>query len=366
MNFPDSRFLQICALLAGVAAPVVSLATAKAPPVAPATPEAVALEPVSSPAPGADPKGLIAVEGLTAESAAIHERKWCEELSDAIKRIGWKLDPCQRVRWQVGGFSVKGRPLMYAEFGAADAENTTLVISGVHGDELTPQYVGLKLVDWLLDHREELKSTRVVVAPLVNPDGFLTARRTRVNANGVDVNRNFGTKDWQEKALSSWKRRYRSDPRRFPGSQAGSEPETLFQERLVQAVRPQKILSIHSPLNFLDYDGPTALSLAKFPKEYVQECLRLRARLKAVSGGFYPGSLGNFAGRELGIPTLTLELPSADPRAAERYWKSFSQGIRVMIEFSMPKFSVRPLEPAPVPRSVGNTPAPAPGAPASG
>ncbi|MCM2321742.1 MAG: DUF2817 domain-containing protein [Oligoflexia bacterium] len=289
---------------------------------------------------------LIEMPELSSERSQELEGKWCQEMIGAVRRIGWKIDPCKDVKWQVGGFSVRGRPLVYAEFGDPEAENTTLVISGVHGDELTPQYVGFKLVEWLIQNRSDLGKTRVVVAPMVNPDGFLARRRTRVNANGVDVNRNFDTKDWRDRALKSWKRRYRSDPRRFPGFKPGSEPETIFQERLVQATRPQKILSIHSPLNFLDYDGPTTLSLAKFPKEYVHECLRLRSRLKAISGGFYPGSLGNFAGQELGIPTLTLELPTADPRKAELYWKRFSQGIRIMIEFSMPKYSAIPLDPA--------------------
>jgi protein MpaA len=91
----------------------------------------------------------------------------------------------------------------------------------------------------------------------------------------------------------------------------------------------------------MDYDGPTALSLAKFPRQYVRECLKLRSRLKAITSGFFPGSLGNFAGQELGIPTLTLELPTSDSRKAEAYWKKFSQGIKTMIEFVVPKYAAR-------------------------
>jgi len=109
-------------------------------------------------------------------------------------------------------------------------------------------------------------------------------------------------------------------------------------------VKPQKILSIHSPLNFLDYDGPSSLALSRFPRDYTQECDRLRKSLKAVSGGFYPGSLGNYAGRELGIPTLTLELPSADAKKAENYWNQFSRGIRAMIQFTVPSYASRQLE----------------------
>jgi protein MpaA len=199
--------------------------------------------------------------------------------------------------------------------------------------------LGLQLVHWLKDHQTQLSKTRVVIAPLVNPDGFFKKPKSRLNARGVDVNRNFATRDWKNLALAAWKKKYKSNPRRFPGNEPRSEPETLFQEELIRRVKPQKVLSIHSPLNYLDYDGPSALSLSRFPNDYTRECDRLRKQLRATSSGYFPGSLGNYAGRELGIPTLTLELPSADPRKAETYWKKFSQGISTMIHFSVPKFA---------------------------
>ncbi|MGP8154830.1 MAG: M14 family zinc carboxypeptidase [Smithella sp.] len=38
----------------------------------------------------------------------------------------------------------------------------------------------------------------IVIAPLLNSDGFLSTPSTRVNANGVDINRNFPTKDGRQ------------------------------------------------------------------------------------------------------------------------------------------------------------------------
>jgi protein MpaA len=260
---------------------------------------------------------------------------WCSELHSSIQKLKWNIDPCGKgIQWKVGGRSVQGRPLMYAEFGdMTAATNTTLILSAVHGDEVTPVYVGVQLVNWLREHQSHLgKKARVVVAPLVNPDGFYRLPRTRTNARGVDVNRNFGTRDWRSRA-------HLKNTRRYPGPIPRSEPETIFQEELIRRLKPQKILAVHSPLNFMDYDGPTALSLARFPQEYVRVCLKLRSELRAINGGYFPGSLGNYAGRELGIPTLTLELPSADPTKAQRYWDYFSKGIRTMIEFSVPNVS---------------------------
>ncbi len=264
--------------------------------------------------------------------------KWCHEVGDSVSALKWTVSSCNGIQWQVGGTSVQGRPLVYAEFGNPKAQNSTLIFATVHGDEVTPLYLALELVYWLKEREKELVNTRVVVAPLVNPDGFLHKPRTRMNARGVDVNRNFTTGDWSKKALLAWRKRFKSDPRRFPGNEPSSEPETKFQEDLIRKIRPTKILSVHSPLNFLDYDGPSQLTLEKFPTDYAKSCEKLKKALNAISGGFFPGSLGNYAGRELGIPTVTLELPSADPKKAAVYWKKFSLGIHKMIQFSVPKY----------------------------
>lgn len=280
-------------------------------------------------------------------------KAWCSEMQSSVRNLKWNIDPCDGIDWKVSGSSVQGRSLVYAEFGSDKAENTTLIFSTVHGDEITPLYVAIQLVHWLKDRQSQLENTRVVIAPLVNPDGFFSAKRTRMNARGVDLNRNFATEDWSSRALSSWKVRYKKDPRRFPGNEPRSEPETLFQEDLIRKIRPQKILSIHSPLNYLDYDGPSSLTLSRFPKDYSQVCERLKKSLKAKSSGYFTGSLGNYAGRELGIPTLTLELPSADPRKAESYWKKFSEGISNMIQFTVPSYAARSLEKSSLEKSGG-------------
>jgi protein MpaA len=276
---------------------------------------------------------------VRAADPSIAIKNWCSEVQKSVSDLKWKVNSCEGISWIEGGKSVKGRPLVYATFGDPQAENTTLVFSTVHGDEVTPLYIALQLAQWLKERQGQLIKTRVVIAPLVNPDGFFHIPKTRVNENGVDINRNLKTHDWDSKALPYWKTRYRGDRRRNPGPKAGSEPETIFTEELIRRVKPQKILSIHSPLNFLDYDGPTHLSLSRFPKQYVMECDRLRRQLKATSSVFYPGSLGNFAGQEMGIPTLTLELPSADPKKADAYWKKFAQGIRTMIQFTVPNYA---------------------------
>ena len=65
--------------------------------------------------------------------------------------------------------------------------NGVLVVGVIHGDE--PQ--GKYLIEKYLDLN---RNTRIAFIPELNPDGRILG--TRVNANGVDLNRNFPTKTW--------------------------------------------------------------------------------------------------------------------------------------------------------------------------
>ena len=261
-------------------------------------------------------------------------RRWCTEVQAEFKKLRWNLDPCAGIDWKISGNSVLGRPLVYTELGNLSSKNVTLIFSTIHGDEITPLYIAIQLAHFLRNKNKTLDA-KVILAPLVNPDGFFHSPKTRVNARGVDINRNFSTQDWNEKAWMTWKNKYRSDPRRFPGPFSSSEPETLFQENLIASIKPQKILAIHSPLDFLDYVGPSKFSFSQFPIHHAKEGEKLRKEVKAMVGSFFPGSLANYAGR-LGIPALTRELPSSDAKKAEVYWSKYEREIQVMIDYVMP------------------------------
>jgi protein MpaA len=203
-------------------------------------------------------------------------------------------------------------------------------------------YFGLRLVSFLKGDLDLCKKFHVIVAPLINPDGFLEKKPVRTNANGIDLNRNFPTGDFDKMAIKLWKENNKSHPRRFPGDKGGSESETQFQMWLIETFKPNKILTVHSPLNFFDYDGPEDDEFKTFAKEYVNSCEELRTSVKNASinynflrYGFYPGSLGNYAGKERGIPTLTLELPTVDASKAKAYFERLKQGTRVLITYEI-------------------------------
>jgi protein MpaA len=265
----------------------------------------------------------------------------CGGLDKAFQKRGWGRDPCRELSWRFETTSVQGRPLIYLVFGPETSKNTTLIFSMVHGDEITPLYLGFQIAEWAAENMKRYPDARLVVAPLVNPDGFFGYPKSRTNAHGVDCNRNFSTKDWNREALSQWKKRFHSDKRRFPGYKPDSEPETLFQKDLIDRFKPHKIISVHSPLNVLDYDGPDHVKLFRFSEEYVEKCQELREKLKAKSTGFFPGSLGNYTGKDLGIPTITLELPTANPGKAKEYWAKFKKGLELAISHEMPPRSTK-------------------------
>lgn len=264
-------------------------------------------------------------------------------LRKRVETLKYKWDVSFLVEdgWQVGGHSIDGMPLIYWTCGDQKKnDNTALVLSAVHGDEVTPVYFGFRLVEWVKARPEICKDRFVVIAPLVNPDGFLRyTRGTRTNYNKVDVNRNFDTPDWATNARKMWKEKYSSMRRYFPGDTAASEPETQFQQWLIEEFKPEKILSVHAPLNILDYDGPQGGGPQSFLQSYVESCEILKNAIKKATPelrlyayGQFPGSLGNFAGKQRGIPTITVELPTTDHTLAGHYFSLLEKGTRVFFE----------------------------------
>ncbi|MFN7857965.1 MAG: murein peptide amidase A, partial [Acidovorax sp.] len=115
---------------------------------------------------------------------------------------------------------------------------------------------------------------------------------------GVDLNRNFPTPGWAHEAPVYWEQRTRKDPRRWPGHQPLSEPESRFLHRQIEHFHPHLVVSIHAPYGVLDFDGPHD------PPERL-------GRLRMDKLGVFPGSLGHYGGLHRGVPVVTIELTHA-------------------------------------------------------
>jgi murein peptide amidase A len=256
--------------------------------------------------------GLLPAPASAAPAAGtVQQNEWCKRLTPRLP--GVSQEQCLKAQLQTtGNTSLNGFPILMRNVPAAKHRKEpvrVLLLGGIHGDELTASAV---VFEWMQNiNGGQSQNFHWHVAPVVNPDGLLAARPQRVNANGVDLNRNFPTHDWHKDAQAYWTRVTGSDPRRFPGKAPLSEPESRWLNQEIERFKPHVIVSVHAPFGVLDMDGP-----AKPPERF--------GRLHFSRVGVYPGSLGNYGGAQKNVPVLTIELPNsmAMPTDAEarRIW----------------------------------------------
>lgn len=143
------------------------------------------------------------------------------------------------------------------------------MIGRIHGDELTAVSIVFRWMEILgkaeTDAKQAARNYYWRVIPVLNPNGLLAKSPTRVNARGVDLNRNFPTTNWHQEAPQYW----------------GKKPNATH--------------------GLLDFDGPAKGVTA--PTQF--------GRLYSNRVGIYPGFLGNFSSVNDSIPVVTLELPHA-------------------------------------------------------
>lgn len=272
--------------------------------------------------------------------AAQRVAKLCDEIEALYRSQKWGESHCQSIPFDIFGESVEKRPLV--QFEAGDLKETkrlTVVQCGIHGDELPVLAMCLNLIREIHSGKRPVpKGVHLVVQPLLNPDGmFHHPKPTRPNARGVDLNRNFLTKDFATKALQSWKgSKDKGDPRKFPGESANSEPETQAIVRFLEAHPPQKILALHTPLGFLDLDAKGDETAKRRARYLAVNMSKNAGDYKFKSFGSFPGSLGNYAGNERKTPVYTLELPSGTgPETIDAYWRRFRVALWRAIDFDL-------------------------------
>ena len=151
-------------------------------------------------------------------------------------------------------------------------------------------------VHWITLAKRPEQWSQAIHAKLygTHPDAVLSSPPRRVNASGVDLNRNFPTPNWERDAKVYWEKRTRKDPRRWPGPKPLSEPETVFLHAEMQRFKPNLIVSIHAPYGVLDFDGPALKAGALYLDQV----------------GIFPGS-GQLRGRSQRGAGVTIELPIA-------------------------------------------------------
>lgn len=178
-----------------------------------------------------------------------------------------------------------------------------LIFAAIHGEEPETTYALSRALRQLTEPSEHCA---VVLA--ANPDGLI--RGTRGNARGVDLNRNFPSRDWQPNPVTH--RAVLEEPSDVllsPGTHPASEPETQALLALIERLKPRAVIALHAPLACIDdaNDSPLGRRLA----------LRTGMPLVRDVGYPTPGSFGSW-GADHGVPVVTYEFPRASTEALMR------------------------------------------------
>ncbi len=164
----------------------------------------------------------------------------------------------------------------------SDNHKPILVIGVFHGDEPQGDFI-------IKEYLKNNQNSEMLFIPCLNPDGMQLNQRQ--NSNGVDLNRNFPTKNWEKV----------EDKTFYGGDNPNSEIETKFMVEVIEEYQPKLILSLHAPFCTVNFDGDAlkyAEKISKIINYPVQEDI----------GYPTPGSFGTYCGVERKIPTITLEL----------------------------------------------------------
>jgi protein MpaA len=204
------------------------------------------------------------------------------------------------------GTSVEGRPIIAYQFGSGPS--MVLYIGAMEGNE---QNSSKLLSQWITNvdaNPGKIPSYRtLVIIPTINPDGF--AADTRLNADGIDLNRNFPSNNWQTAATeptapSVWT----NDGGPYPLS----EPESQALANYYTAHLPRLTLTMHSHGGIVeanDAGGSDSLG-AQYASLADYEAIPTYA-----IGNFFDytttGAFEDWANNKLGLPVLEVELESA-------------------------------------------------------
>ncbi len=168
-------------------------------------------------------------------------------------------------------------------------KNPILLIGGVHGDEPEGVYLAQQTLNWLKS-AEQSQLVDWVAVPCLNIDGFHL--KQRVNSNGVDLNRNFPSKDWSSE--------FQKD-RYFPGKRPESELEVQGLVKLIKNLNPRLIIHCHSWEPCIVYTGERGR------KDSERLARTSGYTAKPDIGYATPGSLGQYGCFDLGIPVICIE-----------------------------------------------------------
>lgn len=204
------------------------------------------------------------------------------------------------------GHSVAGRPI-YADV-VGHGEEVILMVAGVHGNEWVGTPLFFVLRQHLIQHPELLEGRKVILIPMLNPDGWVDDMRS--NRKRVDLNRNFPSPNYG---------------RGLTGDHPLSEPESRILYDVINRYKPARIIGIHQPFACVDYDGEGSEELAK-------KMARL-SNLPIKKLGTRSGSLGAYVRTK--YPLITMEMRFFDhEKPMDKLWEQYGPALLAAVSYT--------------------------------
>ncbi len=190
--------------------------------------------------------------------------------------------------WTRIGSSVRGKAIEATTIGTGPRR--IYIIAGMQGDEPEGSRIAHQLPEAIAGV-SGLGDATVRIVRDMNPDG--TAAHTRTNTRGVDLARNWPSKD------------YRKDPK--SGTRPGSELETSAVYDDLMKFKPDVVLALHASArgSEVTFEGPALAAGRAFVGAARQQDPKFR--LVPTARTTLPGSLESLVGRDWNKPALVVE-----------------------------------------------------------
>lgn len=199
------------------------------------------------------------------------------------------------------GTSAGGRAITYYRFGSGS--NPIVYIGAIHGNEASSKTLMDNWINEIEANADNIPAGRsIVVIPVTNPDGF--AVNSRLNKNGVDLNRNFPSNDWKATVTIPGGRTLPAGG----GATSLSEPEAQALASFVQRERPRILLTYHAKASIIEANEAGSSMSAAY---LYAKTSRYRAVGKSQNSSFQhdtTGALEDWMRDKLGMPALCIEL----------------------------------------------------------
>ena len=195
------------------------------------------------------------------------------------------------------GRSIEDRPIYVFEVGDGDID--ILFVGGLHtGLEKNTYDLAKNVLEYYNDNLNLVpENISLHIIPVVNPDGL--ANDTHNNANGVDLNRNWATEDWQ---TDTYHPTY-GTKKGAGGESPMSEPETKALYDFITTLQPEMTFVWHSQASTVedndigDADELAGIYAQAADYEHIEEWTHY-----VVTGDFLP-AMG-----DVDIPVAAVEL----------------------------------------------------------